>query len=50
MLISYGAGFGGTNKERERKYLPTVPAEFLAKFETPGNKNGNTNYDEKQWD
>jgi hypothetical protein len=51
MLISYGAGFGGTNKERERKYLPTVPAEFLAKFETPGNnRNENRNYDEKQWD
>jgi len=24
MLISYGAGFGGLNRERERKYVPTV--------------------------
>ena len=34
MLVSYGAGFGGTDRERERKYAPNVPAEFLAKFET----------------
>jgi hypothetical protein len=40
MLVSFGAGFGGTNKERERKYLPTVPAEFLAKFETPSTNSG----------
>jgi hypothetical protein len=33
MLISYGAGFGGMNRERERKYIPTVPTEFLAKFD-----------------
>ncbi|KAF1983545.1 DIL and ankyrin domain-containing protein [Aulographum hederae CBS 113979] len=40
MLVSYGAGFGGLNRERERKYLPTVPADFLAKFEPSGSKNG----------
>ncbi|KAL1960881.1 hypothetical protein VTO42DRAFT_5864 [Malbranchea cinnamomea] len=33
MLISYGAGFGGVNRERERKYIPTVPTEFLAKLD-----------------
>ncbi|KMP07619.1 hypothetical protein DIZ76_017317 [Coccidioides immitis] len=33
MLISYGAGFGGTNRDRERKYIPTVPTEFLARFD-----------------
>jgi DIL domain len=33
MLVSYGAGFGGLNRERERKYQPTVPAEFLAKLD-----------------
>lgn len=33
MLISYGAGFGGVNRERERKYIPTVPTEFLTKFD-----------------
>lgn len=33
MLVSYGAGFGGANRERERKYIPTVPTEFLAKFD-----------------
>ncbi|KAI6278150.1 hypothetical protein MCOR27_005770 [Pyricularia oryzae] len=33
MLVTYGAGFGGVNRERERKYIPTVPPEFLAKLE-----------------
>lgn len=33
MIISYGAGFGGVNRERERKYIPTVPPEFLAKLD-----------------
>ncbi|EMC95849.1 hypothetical protein BAUCODRAFT_123141 [Baudoinia panamericana UAMH 10762] len=37
MLISYGAGFGGMNKERERRYIPSVPPEFLAKLEPDGN-------------
>ncbi|RDA92208.1 hypothetical protein CP533_5717 [Ophiocordyceps camponoti-saundersi (nom. inval.)] len=36
MLVSYGAGFGGVNRERERKYIPTVPAEFLEKLEVSG--------------
>ena len=41
MLVSYGAGFGGLNRERERKYVPTVPPEFLAKLDVSGgNKNG----------
>ncbi|PGH03744.1 hypothetical protein GX51_03888 [Blastomyces parvus] len=33
MLVSYGAGFGGVDRERERKYIPTVPTEFLNKFD-----------------
>lgn len=33
MLVSYGAGFGGVNRERERKYIPTIPPEFLDKIE-----------------
>jgi hypothetical protein len=49
MLISYGAGFGGLNRERERKYIPTVPPEFLAKLDlNGGNKNGSY-YEETQW-
>ncbi|KAG5988401.1 hypothetical protein E4U43_004759, partial [Claviceps pusilla] len=36
MLVSYGAGFGGVNRERERKYIPSVPAEFLEKLEVSG--------------
>jgi hypothetical protein len=29
MLISYGAGIGGVNRERAKKYIPTVPVEVL---------------------
>lgn len=36
MLVSYGAGFGGMNRERERRYFPSVPPEFLAKLEPSG--------------
>ena len=40
MLVSYGAGFGGVNRERERKYIPTVPAEFLERIEAGGRTGG----------
>jgi hypothetical protein len=50
MLVSYGAGFGGLNRERERKYIPTVPPEFLQKFDTGGNKPSQGSYDTKQWE
>lgn len=33
MLVSYGAGFGGVNKEQEQKYVPTIPPEMLAKLD-----------------
>jgi hypothetical protein len=33
MLVTFGAGFGGMNREQERKYIPTVPAEFLTKLD-----------------
>ncbi|KAL2834970.1 hypothetical protein BDW59DRAFT_136905 [Aspergillus cavernicola] len=36
MLISYGAGWGGTNRERARKYIPTVPPEVLTRFDREG--------------
>jgi hypothetical protein len=36
MLVSYGAGFGGVNKERERRYIPAVPPEFLNKLDPEG--------------
>ena len=36
MLVSYGAGFGGLNREREKKYIPNIPAEFLEKLEAGG--------------
>jgi hypothetical protein len=39
MLVTYGAGFGGINRERERKYIPTVPPEFLAKLDA-GSRSG----------
>jgi len=33
MLVSFGAGMGGVNRERERKYLPFLPVEFLNKLD-----------------
>ena len=48
MRLSYGAGYGGVNKERERRYIPTVPPEFLAKLDLSGNGNGSF-LEEKDW-
>jgi len=39
MLISFGAGIGGMNQERAKRYWPSVPPEFLEKLDFP-NKNG----------
>ena len=49
MLISYGAGFGGMNKERERRYFPSVPPEFLAKLEPNGKQKSNSLYEGAQF-
>jgi hypothetical protein len=50
MLVSYGAGFGGVNRERERKYIPTVPPEFLDKLETSSGTNKRPMFGEKDWE
>ncbi|KIH95229.1 hypothetical protein SPBR_03900 [Sporothrix brasiliensis 5110] len=52
MLVSYGAGFGGVNREREHKYIPTLPPEFLAKLESANNNNGSRRpmFAEKDWE
>ncbi|OAA80353.1 DIL and ankyrin domain containing protein [Akanthomyces lecanii RCEF 1005] len=51
MLISYGAGFGGVNRERERKYIPTVPPEFLDKLEVAsGGGRKDPMFAEKDWE
>ncbi|GAP91010.1 putative dil and ankyrin domain-containing protein [Rosellinia necatrix] len=49
MLVSFGAGFGGVNRERERKYIPTIPPEFLEKLELSGNPN-RPMFGEKDWE
>ncbi|OAQ73119.1 DIL and ankyrin domain-containing protein [Pochonia chlamydosporia 170] len=49
MLVSYGAGFGGVNRERERKYIPSVPAEFLEKLEVSGVRK-EPMFEEKDWE
>lgn len=36
LVLSYGAGYGGLNREREKKYIPTVPPEFLTKLDLSG--------------
>ena len=48
MLVSFGAGFGGLNRERARKYIPTVPPEFLSKLDVGGNQNGKP-YQSMSW-
>ncbi|KAL8775640.1 MAG: hypothetical protein Q9209_000136 [Squamulea sp. 1 TL-2023] len=45
MRISYGAGYGGINREREKKYIPTVPPEFLAKLDLSGGGSSNKSQD-----
>ncbi|KAK3724365.1 Allantoicase [Vermiconidia calcicola] len=49
MLISYGAGFGGMNKEQERRYIPSVPPEFLAKLDPQGKQNRSDLYEGAQF-
>lgn len=50
MLVSFGAGIGGMDREREKKYQPTVPPEYVSKldFSSGGNKSGG-GY-ETRWD
>lgn len=48
MRLSYGGGYGGANRERERRYIPTVPQEFLAKLDWSGS-NG-AFIERKDWD
>lgn len=47
MLVSYGAGFGGLNRERERKYIPSVPPEFLARLDVDARNKGGGEYDQR---
>ena len=52
LRISYGAGYGGTNRERERKYIPTVPPDLLAKLDVGGNASFSEKSDwrKQEWD
>ncbi|KAL8932507.1 MAG: hypothetical protein Q9216_006806 [Gyalolechia sp. 2 TL-2023] len=47
MRITYGAGYGGTNKDREKKYIPTVPPELLTKLDLSG---GGSSIKAQDWD
>ncbi|EPS40628.1 hypothetical protein H072_5502 [Dactylellina haptotyla CBS 200.50] len=38
MLVTFGAGLGGMNRERERKYQPFLPVEFLNKLDATAGK------------
>ncbi|QIW96320.1 hypothetical protein AMS68_001838 [Peltaster fructicola] len=49
MLISYGAGFGGVNKERERRYFPSVPQDFLAKLDPTSGQSSANLYENAKW-
>ncbi|RVD89961.1 uncharacterized protein DFL_000947 [Arthrobotrys flagrans] len=39
MLVTFGAGLGGVNRERERKYQPFLPEEFLNTLDASAGKN-----------
>ncbi|MCJ1417517.1 hypothetical protein MMC32_003861 [Xylographa parallela] len=47
LRLSYGAGYGGLNRERERKYIPTIPPEFLAKLDLGS---GGSLSEKSEWD
>ena len=47
LRLSYGAGLGGMNREREKKYIPTVPPEFLSKLDLNG---GSRIIERSDWD
>ena len=52
LRISYGAGYGGVNRERERKYIPTVPPDLLARLDVSGNGSSSEKSDwrRQEWD
>jgi hypothetical protein len=51
MLVTYGAGFGGVNRERERKYIPTASPEVLAKLDLSNNGGRlRSTYDSRDWE
>ena len=49
MLVSYGAGFGGVNRERERRYFPSVPPDFLAKLDSSAGQSTSKLYENAKW-
>jgi myosin heavy subunit len=48
LRLSYGGGYGGVDRERERKYIPSVPPEFLSKLD-PASP-GTTRIDRSEWE
>jgi hypothetical protein len=48
MLVTYGAGFGGVNRERERRYTPTVPPDFFQKLD-PSSGTSRNLYEDAKW-
>lgn len=42
MIITWGAGLGGTHAKRARRYEPSLPTEFLDKFETEEDRGTDT--------
>ncbi|KJX98275.1 dil and ankyrin domain containing protein [Zymoseptoria brevis] len=50
MLVSYGAGFGGMNKERERRYIPSIPPEIFSKLDPSGGQTAKSMYENATFD
>lgn len=51
MLVTYGAGFGGVDRERARRYVPTIPPDFFAKLDPSGRDGGSRSnlYENAKW-
>jgi hypothetical protein len=50
MLVTYGAGFGGVDRERARRYIPTIPPDFFAKLDPSGQNDSKSNlYENAKW-
>ena len=49
LLVSYGAGFGGMDRARERRYVPAVPEDILRKLDPEGGKEKSSLYEGRRF-
>lgn len=46
MIVTWGAGLGGTHSKRARRFEPTLPAELIDKFESSAREHNDDDDDE----